>query len=101
MRTLPENLKKDTQAITQKIIRETMPEPKILHAEFCLDLKDINFNFSTTKHFIACGLELNFIKSLGMKVCKKSEAKALLVVGEKENDCFLINKTKRYWLTNI
>lgn len=90
--------KRDVDEITWKMIRETMPEPKMLDAEICWELDKMYFASSWTNHKVISGLEKKFYTDLGLKKCKKSEAHALLQVGEKLDGLFIINKTKNYWL---
>ena len=97
-----QQLNNEVREITKKVTRYTSAEPKMLYAEYCHNLKDIMFVYGWIKFKIASGLEKDFILKSGKKICKKKEATNLLIVGEQnENGCFIIGKTKRYWLKSI
>ena len=98
MATILDNIKKDAEAITRQCIRNKMPEPRMIHAEISFDVSAIEYNWNWTKKIIAAGTENQLIKTLNMRRCKKSEADALMIAGEKKGDCFIIGKSKRYWL---
>jgi hypothetical protein len=98
MATIIDNINKDMQAITRQCIRNNMPEPRMIPAEICCDLSAIGYTWGWTKKTIAAGTEKQLIKSLNMKVCKKSEAAALMIAGEQTEGCFITGKSKRYWL---
>lgn len=67
-------------------------------AEFWDDKNDTLF--SGAKFKIAKGdIPIKkWIEKSGLEKCKKSEAVSLLVVGEKKDGCYIIGKTKNYWL---
>ena len=98
MATIIDNINKDMQAITRQCIRKNMPEPKMIHAEICHDLSAMGYTWGWTKKSIAAGTVKQLIKNLNLQVCKKSEATALLIAGEQNEGCFIIGKSKRYWL---
>lgn len=73
------------------------------NAEFCANLnKEIYVSFWTNMEIVNDNKTINhFIKQKSLKKCKKSEATALLIVGEKsENGYFISGKYKNYWLRN-
>ena len=88
------------QLISGKI-RMSMPEVKMLQASFCNDLPNEFFSYAWTDFKIASGsIVVNkWIVDNGFRICKKSDATCLLMVGEK-NDCdlWIPKKTKNYWL---
>jgi hypothetical protein len=74
----------EVKEASRAIIRQNMPEAKMLDAEVCWDLSNIDWVPSWTYHKVAAGLGIKqFIASLGMQKCTKKEAHILLVVGER------------------
>jgi hypothetical protein len=84
--------------VTFDNIKANMPEPKMLHAEMNWNMESLGYTFDVTNHMVPSGLEKVFISRFGMKICKKSEALYLLVVGEKQDGMFMAKKYKNYWL---
>lgn len=73
----------------------------MIRAGICWNLDTIYFTYDWTYRTIAAGTEKQYIKDLKMRVCKKCEAQALLVAGEQINGCWVISKTKIYWLQPV
>jgi hypothetical protein len=101
--TREQEYKNNCSEITRQIIRNTMPEPKILAVEFCHDLTNASYSFAWTTASCASGLQKQYIKSLGLTVCKRNEATAQIIIGERP-ECspyvgvWKSRASKSYWL---
>lgn len=89
--------------ITKNTIRKTMPEPKMLAVEFCNDLQNASYTFAWTISSCASGLQKKYIKSLGLVVCKREEATAQIIIGERPEGSpyagfWKAGANKSYWL---
>ena len=79
-----------------------MPEANLVDAAFCNDLPNEFFTYSWSEFKLPSGKlsSAKWITDNGFTVCAKKEASCLLRVGEKcaETGCWIIGKTKNYWL---
>lgn len=73
-------------------------EAKILDAHVCFDLSNEHLNSGWNELKVASGREMDLIKSLEHKICKKTEATARIIIGEIGDGGFIRNKSKHYWL---
>lgn len=92
--------------ITKNSIRQNMPEPKMLAVEFCHDLMNASYTFAWTVSSCASGLQKHYIKSLGLVVCKRDEAIAQIIIGERPEGSPYVGfwkarASKSYWLKAI
>lgn len=92
--------------ITKNAIRNTMPEPKMLAVEFCNDLPNASFTFAWSISSCASGLQRQYIKSLGLAICKREEATAQIIIGERPDGSpyagmWKARASKSYWLKSI
>jgi hypothetical protein len=101
MPTIINRLLKDVREITRQCIRNKMPTQKIIQAGICWHLENIDQKDAWTFRNIAAGTEKKLIKQLYMHKCRKCEAQALLITGERINDCWVTDTTKICWLQAI
>lgn len=96
-----QQFEQEVKEITKKAIRESMPEPKMLDVEICLDLPNA-WNYSNwEKTVVASGLEKQFFAKRGLQVCKKAEAIGQALIGKKVTGCFVFKQYKMYWLKSL
>lgn len=98
MATIIDRLRHNVKTITRYWIRRKKPAPTMIRAGICWDLESIMLTYHWTYRTIAAGTEKQLIKELNMQICRKCEAQALLVVGEMVDSCWIIEKTKIYWI---
>jgi hypothetical protein len=98
MKTIINRLRDEVRAITRLCIRKNMPAPRMITVEICWHLDNMDDKDSWTHRTMAAGTEKKLIKQLRMRRCRKCEAQALMLAGEKINDCWVMDKTKCYWL---
>lgn len=92
----------EVRQASREIIRAKMPEVRMLDAEICWNLENIDMSWDWTSHKLAAGLEKKFIADYEFVICKKSEATALVIIGEKgASGNFIQGKCKNYWVRNI
>ena len=70
----------------------------LVEAEFWDDKNDTLFNGAQFKMPKGDLPIKKWINKSGFVRCKMSEAISLLIVGEKKDGCFVIGKSKNYWL---
>lgn len=92
--------------ITKNAIRMSMPEPKMLAVEFCHDLGNASYTFVWSVASYASGLQKQYIKDLGLCMCKRDEATAQIIIGERPEGSPYVGfwkarASKSYWLKPI
>jgi hypothetical protein len=101
--TLPKHRKKDWEIAIDKANRSAIQgNVRMLDCHIVWDLINGIYSFDTVKTKIAAGdvPRKKLFKELKASVCKKSDATFLVIIGEMINGCWIIGKTKNYWLTN-
>jgi len=93
-------MNEEVKSISKKIIRNNMPEPKMVDASFCNDLPNEFYSWAWSDFKIPSGsmsiskwiLDNSFVK------CSKKDASCLLVVGNKNEDGLWLKGVKYIWL---
>ena len=100
--TRMQQFNEEVRQVISNNIMANMPEVNFTNASFCSDLENEYFSFSWTDFKIPAGdiVVSKWITDNGFTLCKKSEATALLRVGEKcpDSGFWIIGKTKNYWI---
>lgn len=101
-----QQFEQEVKDVTKQAIRNTMPEPKMLTVEFCHDLSNASFTFAWSISSCASGLQKQYIKSLGFVICKREEATAQVIIGERPEGSpyagyWKARANKSYWLKPI
>ncbi len=101
MNMIPANRQNDFKIAIQNC-NKSQGDVKYLDMDIVWDM-ETQFGFNTECTKIASGdvVRNNFFASIGMVLCKKSEATLLIIIGQKTNEFWTIGKTKNYWLKSI
>lgn len=101
-----QQFEQEVKEVTKQSIRNSMPDAKILAVEFCHDLSNICYTFAWSVSSCASGLQKKYIASLGFTVCKRDEATAQVIIGERPEGSpyrgmWKAKANKSYWLKPI
>lgn len=93
------SFRKEIDTMILSSLKDSMPEPKMLCAEFCNDFKNAEWRWAWSLFEIASGsYSVNkFIKENGFVKSTKKDATCILLVGERHENGDLISP-KRHWL---